>query len=44
MDGEDSPNDEEMENNPELEDYLEDYCIGCDVIYIAFSWSKERSI
>lgn len=42
MDGEDSPNDEEMENNPELEDYLADYCIGCDVIYIAFSWSKEK--
>lgn len=42
MNGEDSPSDEEIENNPELEDYLADYCIGYDVIYIAFSWSKEE--
>lgn len=42
MNGEDSPSDEEIENNPELEDYLTDYCIGYDVIYIAFSWSKEE--
>lgn len=42
MNGEDSPSDEEFEKNPELEDYLADYCIGCDVIYIAFSWSKDE--
>lgn len=42
MNGEDSPSDEEIENNPELEDYLSDYCIGHDVIYIAFPWSKDE--
>lgn len=40
MNGKDAPSDEEFENNLELEDYLADYCIGYDVIYIAFSWSK----
>ncbi len=42
MNGADCPSDEEIENNPELEDYLTDYCIGYDVIYIAFSWSKDE--
>lgn len=42
MNGVDCPSDEEIENNPELEDYLTDYCIGYDVIYIAFSWSKDE--
>ena len=42
MNGEDCPSDEEIENNPELEDYLADYCIGYDVIYIAFSWDKSE--
>ena len=37
MNGEECPSDEEIENNPELEDYLTDYCIGYDVIYIALS-------
>ena len=42
MNGEDCPDDEEFEKNPELENYLADYSIGYDVIYIAFSWSKEE--
>lgn len=42
MNGADCPSDEEIENNPALEDYLTDYCIGYDVIYIAFSWSKDE--
>lgn len=42
MNGANCPSDEEIENNPELEDYLTDYCIGYDVIYIAFSWSKDE--
>ena len=42
MNGADCPSDEEIENNPELEDYLTDYCIGYDIIYIAFSWSKDE--
>ena len=28
--------------NKQLEDYLTDYCIGYDVIYIAFSWNKDE--
>lgn len=42
MNGENCPSDEELEKNPELESYLTDYCIGYDVIYIAFSWDRDE--
>ena len=32
MNEEECPSDEEIENNPELEEYLTDYCIGYDAV------------
>jgi len=40
MNGVDSPTDEQIEEDEELENRLADYCIGRDVIYVAFAWSK----
>jgi len=37
MNGVDSPTDEQLEQNEELEKRLTDYCIGREVIYVAFS-------
>jgi len=39
MNGIDAPTDEQIEENEELENNLADYCIGRDVIYVAFGWS-----
>ncbi len=39
MNGIDAPTDEQLEGNENLEGRLVDYCIGRDVIYVAFSWS-----
>lgn len=35
----DAPTDEQLEANEELENRLADYCIGRNVIYVAFAWS-----
>jgi hypothetical protein len=37
MNGIDTPSDDDLEKNEELENRLTDYCIGKDVIYVAFS-------
>lgn len=39
MNGEFAPDDDAIESDEELENHLADYCIGKDVIYIAFAWS-----
>jgi hypothetical protein len=39
MNGIDAPTDEQLQENEELENRLADYCIGKDVIYVAFAWS-----
>lgn len=39
MNGEFAPDDDVIENDEELENHLSDYCIGKDVVYIAFAWS-----
>lgn len=40
MNGAYSPSDQELLEKPELENLLTDYCIGRDVIYMAFAWSE----
>ncbi|RGY97025.1 hypothetical protein [Clostridium sp. AM58-1XD] len=42
MNGEFAPEDEALEDNPELEMHLTDYTIGRSVIYAAFAWSVEK--
>ncbi len=39
MNGIDAPTEDELQKNEDLEERLTDYCIGRDVIYVAFSWS-----
>lgn len=39
MNGEFAPDDDAIESDEELENHLADYCIGKNVIYIAFAWS-----
>ncbi|UWX98483.1 hypothetical protein N2K95_07505 [Arthrobacter zhaoxinii] len=41
MNGPDSPTNEEIEEDPDLEDRLTDYSIGTAVIYAAFAWSQD---
>lgn len=39
MNGEYAPGVEEIDNDENLELHLADYCIGREVIYVAFAWS-----
>ena len=39
MNGEFVPDDDAIDNDEELENHLADYCVGKEVIYIAFAWS-----
>ena len=39
MNGEFAPDDQELEDNPDLEERLCDYCIGEDMIYLSFAYS-----
>ncbi|MCQ1957547.1 hypothetical protein NNX39_13680 [Arthrobacter sp. zg-Y826] len=41
MNGPDSPTNEEIEDDPDLEDRLTDYSIGTAVVYAAFAWSQD---
>lgn len=41
MNGTDAPTDEQIQASIELESHLADYCIGSNVIYVAFSWSMQ---
>lgn len=40
MNGPWAPSDEELLKQPELDNYLCDYCIGREVIYLSLPWSK----
>lgn len=41
MNGPDSPTNEEIGEDPDLEDRLTDYSIGTAVVYGAFAWSQD---